>query len=50
MYEPKKAHLAVEVTLEKEKADGTEEVKTIVANWKMIALDIQGSTDDQFND
>ena len=35
MYEPQKAQLTSEVTLEKEKADGTEEVITIFANCKL---------------
>ena len=35
MYEPQKAQLSSEVTLEKEKADGTEEVITIFANCKL---------------
>ena len=50
MYEPQKAQLSAEVTLEKEKADGTEEVITIFANCKMLAVDVQGWTQDQFYD
>ena len=44
-YEPQKAQLSAEVTLEKEKADGTE-VITIFANCKMLAVDVQGLTQD----
>ena len=50
MYEPQKAQLSAEVTLEKEKPDGTEEVKTIFANRKMLTVDIQRWTQDQFYD
>ena len=50
MCEAHKAQLSAEVTLEKEKADGTEEVITIFANCKMLAVDIQGWTHDQFYD
>ena len=50
IYEPQKAQLSAEVTLEKEKADGTEEVITIFANCKMLAVDVQGWTQDQFYD
>ena len=50
MYEPQKAQLSAEVTLEKEKADGTEVVITIFANCKMLAVDVQGWTRDQFYD
>ena len=50
MCEPQKAQLSAEVTLEKEKADGTEVVITIFANCKMLAVDVQGWTRDQFYD
>ena len=50
MYEPQKAQLSAEVTLGKEKADGTEEVITIFANCRMLAVDVQGWTQDQFYD
>ena len=49
-YEPQKAQLSAEVALEKEKADGTEDVITIFANCKMLAVDVQGWTQDQFYD
>ena len=42
MYEPQKAQLSAEVTLEKEKADGTEDVITIFGNCKILAVDSQG--------
>ena len=47
IYEPQKAQLSAEVTLEKEKADGKEEVITIFAKRKMLAVDVQGWTQDQ---
>ena len=50
IYKPQKAQLSAEVTLEKEKADGTEEEITILANCKMLAVDVQGWTQDQFYD
>ena len=50
MYEPQKAQLAAEVTLEKEEADGTEEEIIIFAKCKMLAVDVQGWTQDQFCD
>ena len=50
MYEPQKAHLSAKVTFEKEKADGTEEVITIFANCKMLAVDVRGWTQDQLYD
>ena len=50
MYELQKAQLLAEVTLENEKADGTEELISIFANCKMLAVDVQGWTQDQFYD
>ena len=50
MYEPQKAHLSAEITLEKEKAGGTEEVITIFANCKLLAVDVQGWTQGHFYD
>ena len=50
IYGPQEAQLLAEVTPEKEKADGTEEVITFFANCKMLAVDVQGWTQDQFYD
>ena len=50
MYEPWKIQLSVEVILEKEKQDGSEEVSTILANCKMVAVDVQGWKTEQFYD
>ena len=50
LYEPQKAQLSAEVTLEKEEAVGTEEVITIFTNCKLLAVDVQGWTQNQFFD
>ena len=46
MYEPQKVQLSVELALENEKTDGTEEVITVFAKCEMPAVDVQGWTQD----
>ena len=50
MYESQKAQFSAEVTLENENTDDTEEVITIFPKCKMVAVDVQGWTQDQFFD